>query len=461
MAEKITHYGVNADGSLSVCRAKPENVGRYNCHHSEHRDMTPSQVESYYDGQAQLRRAMSRFVAKEAKIAAKSFNPRDVIALPDESGIIIPVKGGVGFTLDLQDANGNKPKDLPRFKTREEAKAFVAGMAESDEMFDSLTDDQKKTVMNLYDKGLNRFKDGVYHADATPEFQVDVNDMFSYAYDGEHDALAAVQSDYDEMYNSEPQDENYWKDRIENDVKGSEEQKRALLKQCIDYSENVKKHGYGNVPAVYQASIFTDLNMDKKSKEALNNMGDRAQDLDKINCIDSNGYDLEMENPISQCNLDAGGATEYRTFASADDAKAYLLGAMAFQSMAPEKSTLDYNFQQVCMIEPSDRKAKFSYNGEIHTLDDLQSLDGARVKFTYRNAKGEDHDTDSMIYYDPKNTRKGQILTVSMDGKGNVYKGDDGKPRYHWYKLDRMTTPIELLEKRDFHDTGRNSLSKK
>ena len=62
---------------------------------------------------------------------------------------------------------------------------------------------------------------------------------------------------------------------------------------------------------------------------------------------------------------------------------------------------------------------------------------------------------------DPKNTRKGQILTVSMDGKGDVYKGDDGKPRFHWYKLDRMTTPIELLERRDYHDTGRNSLSRK
>ncbi len=514
MTGKITHYGVNDDGSLSVCRAKPENVGRYNCHHSEHRDMTPSQVESYYDGQAQLRRAMSRFIAKEAKTAAKSFNPRDVISRPIGSEVIIPWTGrGGNFTVDLRDANGNKLEDVPKFMSRHEAKAFVAGMSDSDKIFGSLTDDQKgtvlnlydkglskfkkgvyhddatpefqedtdsmfsygydgkhdamaATVLNLYDKGLSKFKKGVYHDDATPEFQEDTDSMFSYGYDGKHDAMAAVQADYSTMYVNDgfedQLDKNYWENKIENEVKGTEEQKQALLKKCMDCVEEVKKNGYpSKIPAVYQASIFTDLDLDKKSKEAMSKMGDQAEDLHKINFHTADGYDLEMRDPISSANIDVGGSTGYTTFASADDAKAYLLGAMKFQMIAPGKSTLDYNFQQVGMIEPTDRKAKFSYNGETHTLDDLQSLDGARVKFTYKNAEGEEHTTDSMIYYDPKNTRKGQILTVSMDGKGDVYKGDDGKPRFHWYKLDRMTTPIELLERRDSHDTGRNSLSRK
>ena len=468
MTGKITHYGVNDDGSLSVCRAKPENVGRYNCHHSEHRDMTPSQVESYYDGQAQLRRAMTRFIAKEAKTAAKSFNPRDVISHPLGSEVVIPWTGrGGNFTVDLSDANGNKLEDAPKFMSRHEAKAFVAGMADSDKIFGSLTDDQKETVLSLYDKGLSKFKNGVYHDDATPEFQEDTDSMFSYGYDGKHDAMAAVQADYSTMYVNDgfedQLDKNYWEDKIKNEVKGTEEQKQALLKKCMDCVEEVKKNGYpSKIPAVYQASIFTDLDLDKKSKEAMSKMGDRAEDLHKINFHTAGGYDLEMRDPISSANIDvASGSTGYTTFASADDAKAYLLGAMKFQMIAPGKSTLDYNFQQVGMIEPTDRKAKFSYNGETHTLDDLQSLDGARVKFTYKNAEGEEHTTDSMIYYDPKNTRKGQILTVSMDGKGDVYKGDDGKPRFHWYKLDRMTTPIELLERRDSHDTGRNSLSRK
>lgn len=47
-----TRYGVNADGTLSPCRARPENVGRYGCKHSEHMEMSDEQVEAYYSGRA-------------------------------------------------------------------------------------------------------------------------------------------------------------------------------------------------------------------------------------------------------------------------------------------------------------------------------------------------------------------------------------------------------------------------
>lgn len=47
-----THYGVNADGSLSVCRAKPGNVGKGRCHHGKHVDFSRDQYLAYEEGRA-------------------------------------------------------------------------------------------------------------------------------------------------------------------------------------------------------------------------------------------------------------------------------------------------------------------------------------------------------------------------------------------------------------------------
>lgn len=47
-----THYGVNADGSLSVCRAKPGNVGKGRCHHGKHVDFDRDQYLAYEEGRA-------------------------------------------------------------------------------------------------------------------------------------------------------------------------------------------------------------------------------------------------------------------------------------------------------------------------------------------------------------------------------------------------------------------------
>ncbi len=58
--------------------------------------------------------------------------------------------------------------------------------------------------------------------------------------------------------------------------------------------------------------------------------------------------------------------------------------------------------------------------------------------------------------YDLQQDQLGELQYLGCD----VYKDEEGKPRYHWYKFSGMTTPIELLEKRDSHDTGRNSLRK-
>lgn len=42
----MARYGRNADGSVSVCRAKPGNEGRYGCTHSEHVNMTPAEADA-------------------------------------------------------------------------------------------------------------------------------------------------------------------------------------------------------------------------------------------------------------------------------------------------------------------------------------------------------------------------------------------------------------------------------
>lgn len=51
MADK-TRYGRNSDGSVSPCHAKPENVGRYGCHHAEHMELTMKQAQAINEAAA-------------------------------------------------------------------------------------------------------------------------------------------------------------------------------------------------------------------------------------------------------------------------------------------------------------------------------------------------------------------------------------------------------------------------
>ena len=71
-----THYGVNPDGSLSVCRAKPDNVGRYGCHHVSHVDLTD---EEYRD---RAERAASMVSTGQAlNHSASPSSPQDATVL--------------------------------------------------------------------------------------------------------------------------------------------------------------------------------------------------------------------------------------------------------------------------------------------------------------------------------------------------------------------------------------------
>lgn len=52
MTERTYNIGTNADGSHSICRAKPENVGKGRCHHTAHRTMTGGQWRELAAGEA-------------------------------------------------------------------------------------------------------------------------------------------------------------------------------------------------------------------------------------------------------------------------------------------------------------------------------------------------------------------------------------------------------------------------
>ena len=71
-----THYGVNADGSLSVCRAKPGNVGKGRCHHGKHVDFSRDQYLAYEEG---------RVLAVTSAFALSRANKRNKKVLADES----------------------------------------------------------------------------------------------------------------------------------------------------------------------------------------------------------------------------------------------------------------------------------------------------------------------------------------------------------------------------------------
>lgn len=45
MGSGKTQYGKNEDGTVSICKAKPGNEGRYGCFHKEHADLTPEQAQ--------------------------------------------------------------------------------------------------------------------------------------------------------------------------------------------------------------------------------------------------------------------------------------------------------------------------------------------------------------------------------------------------------------------------------
>ena len=80
MASTTYRIGTNADGSHSICRAKPENVGKGRCHHTEHRTMTGDQWERTQEQDA------ARTAVRETTpttIHKKTHRPRPLTVIPE------------------------------------------------------------------------------------------------------------------------------------------------------------------------------------------------------------------------------------------------------------------------------------------------------------------------------------------------------------------------------------------
>lgn len=65
----MAQYGKNPDGTVSECKAEPQNRGKGRCHHAEHVDLTPSQAQEINEKAtaAKMKSAAPQLSKPEAK----------------------------------------------------------------------------------------------------------------------------------------------------------------------------------------------------------------------------------------------------------------------------------------------------------------------------------------------------------------------------------------------------------
>lgn len=56
----MARYGREADGTVSLCRAKPGNEGKYGCHHTQHVDISPREADALNEAVNALRAKQSQ-----------------------------------------------------------------------------------------------------------------------------------------------------------------------------------------------------------------------------------------------------------------------------------------------------------------------------------------------------------------------------------------------------------------
>jgi hypothetical protein len=113
MASTTYRIGTNADGSHSICRAKPENVGKGRCHHTEHRTMTGDQWERTQEQDAARTAARG---TTPTTIHKKTSRPRPLKVIPESEfnkeyiTLLDPLTGK-----DVESMSGDDAvRDLPR-----------------------------------------------------------------------------------------------------------------------------------------------------------------------------------------------------------------------------------------------------------------------------------------------------------------------------------------------------------
>ena len=84
MSEQRTRYGVNPDGSLSPCRARPENIGTHGCHHESHAMLTRAEYQERMETACRSVATplnMSHSIAHTRGPASNTANAGETIAL--------------------------------------------------------------------------------------------------------------------------------------------------------------------------------------------------------------------------------------------------------------------------------------------------------------------------------------------------------------------------------------------
>lgn len=75
----MARYGREADGTVSPCRAKPGNEGKYGCHHTQHVDISPREADA-------LNEAVNALHAKQSQLGA--MNKSSVSSGGDDAGYV-------------------------------------------------------------------------------------------------------------------------------------------------------------------------------------------------------------------------------------------------------------------------------------------------------------------------------------------------------------------------------------
>lgn len=124
-------FGVSEDGTLSPCRAKPENRGRGKCFHADHRDLTDKESSP------------ERVQAFNESVLAKSYStfPTTVAVVNEKTGISLSSSEFNAATEEISDAFPQDSWNLLRSFTQE-----FSSILENEEKLNRSKDEAKLSI---------------------------------------------------------------------------------------------------------------------------------------------------------------------------------------------------------------------------------------------------------------------------------------------------------------------------
>jgi hypothetical protein len=84
-------YGYDDDGSVSICKAKPGNEGRYGCHHSKHTELTASEADAINEA-AFAKDSLKKSLKRTSNFDPSQYDKSDLIDMGSKLGPLSDVK---------------------------------------------------------------------------------------------------------------------------------------------------------------------------------------------------------------------------------------------------------------------------------------------------------------------------------------------------------------------------------